>query len=261
VASSTSSGFPEGAPTARFDLRSLPAEALDEELSQIGRLRPGTGITLLVPPPLGQRAVRWCAAGGHDLLTYTGGEQLELVLRQRPEEAKSSALVPARSMGAYDCALFVLHNELESLMGALIVANSAAAQGMRTMVFFTFWGLNLLRADRPNLAAPPEPVSLMQRMFKWLMPKGARRQNLGKLNFGGAGAVMMGRIMREKRVQDLPALVASAQEQDVRFVVCTMSMSVMGITRRDLEPYPNLELGGVAQFVEAGRHAQLTLVF
>jgi peroxiredoxin family protein len=68
-------------------------------------------------------------------------------------------------------------------------------------------------------------------------------------------------IMHEKNLQDLPALIASAREQDVRFVACTMSMTVMGIHRRDLEPYENLELGGVTAFVEAGRHAPLTLVF
>jgi peroxiredoxin family protein len=257
------SPFPPGMPTARFDLRGLPADAVDDELSQIGKLRPGMGVTLLMPPSAGQRAVRWCAAGEHELIAYSG-EQVDLVLGVRALAAPArseAALVPARVEGDYDCALLVLHNDLESLLGALLVANAAAAQGMRTMLFFTFWGLNLLRADRPNLAAPAEPVSFMQRMFKWMMPKGPRRQGLGKLNFGGMGAAIMGGIMEKKNIQSLPKLLASAKEQGVRFIACTMSMAVMGIGKRELEPYPNLEFGGVATFVDAGRRAQVTLVF
>jgi peroxiredoxin family protein len=250
--------FAPGTARAQFDLSDLPGGALDEELSQIGRLRPGTGVSLQVAASEGQRVVRWCAAGGHELLAYTAGGRVDLVLGRRAETA---ALVPASSTAQYECALMVMHNDLESLLGALLVANSAAAQGMRTMVFFSFWGLNLLRADRPNLAAPAEPVSFMQRMFKWMMPKGPRRQNLGQLNFGGAGAIIMQNIMQEKNIQGLPSLLAAAEEQGVDFVACTMSMPVMGITRRDLQPHRNLHFGGVATFVEVGRHAQLSLVF
>src|SRR5262249_51162493 len=154
---------------------------------------------------------------------YAGGGRIDLVLGHAPAGAPSTALVPVRAEeGAYDCALLVMHNELESLLGALLVANAAAAQGMRTMMFFTFWGLNLLRADRPNRAVPEEPVSFMQRMFKWMMPKGPRRQGLGQLNFGGMGASIMQGIMHKKGIQDLPALVTSAQELGVRFVACSM---------------------------------------
>jgi TusA-related sulfurtransferase/peroxiredoxin family protein len=249
-------------PTASFDLCALDDEALDDELAQIGRLRPGTTVTLLVRPGTDQRALRWCTENGHELRAYSGGGRIDLVIGRRPAPT-NAALVPSLPVpqGEYDCALLVMHNDLESLLGALLVANSAAAQGMRTMIFFTFWGLNLLRADRPNLLAPKEPVSFMQRVFKWLMPKGPRRQGLGQLNFGGMGASIMQGIMQKKRIQDLPALLAAAKEQNVRFMACTMSMEVMGITRRDLEPYENLELGGVATFVDAGRHAPLTLAF
>jgi TusA-related sulfurtransferase/peroxiredoxin family protein len=259
----TSSPFPPGVPTALFDLRGLSTDAIDEELSHIGKLRSGMGVTLLMPPDASQRAVRWCAAGEHDLVAYAS-ERVDLVLGARADAAHArsdAALVLARKEGDCDCAILVMSNNLENLLAALLVANAAAAMGMRTMLFFTFWGLNLLRADRPNLTAPAEPLSFMQRVFKWLMPKGPRRQGLGKLNFGGLGASIMGGIMQKQNIQDLPSLLASAQEQDVRFVACTMSMGVMGIGRRDLEPYPNLEFGGAATFVEAGRRAQVSLVF
>jgi peroxiredoxin family protein len=155
----------------------------------------------------------------------------------------------------------VLHNDLEALLAAMLVANGAAAQGQRVVVFFTFWGLNLLRGDRPNQAAPKEKVSFIQRMFKWMMPKGPKRQKLGQMNFGGAGPMMLGGLMREKKIMELPTLIKQAEEQGVKFVACTMSMSVMGITKRDLEPRKNLAYGGVAYFVDAAKGAKMSLVF
>ena len=261
--------FAAGTPTAKLDMRTLPADALEDELEQIGRLRQGTGVTLFVPEGSDQRALKWCTANGHELRSYAGDGRIDLVLGKRaaiqpevaPAPATTTAIVPAEKEGEYDCALLVMHNDLECLLGAMLVANSAAAQGMRTMVFFTFWGLNLLRGDRPNLNAPKQSASFMQTMFKWMMPKGPKRQGLGQLNFGGMGASIMGGIMQKKNIQDLPKLIKSAREQNVRFIACTMSMEVMGISQRELEPYENLEFGGVATFVEAGRHAPLTLVF
>lgn len=250
----------EAGPTASFDLSSLGDDELDAELDRIGGLRPGTVVTLLVRRTADQRALRWCTAAGHELRGYGGGGRIDFVVGERAPRA-TAAIVPAGATPRYDCALLVMHNDLESLLGALLVANSAAAQGMRTMLFFTFWGLNLLRADRPNALAPAPKVSFFQRVFKWLMPKGPRRQGLGQLNFGGMGAAIMSGIMHEKNIRDLPALLASAREQGVDFVACSMSMEVMGIGMRDLEPYENLSLGGVASFVEAGRGAPLTLVF
>jgi peroxiredoxin family protein/TusA-related sulfurtransferase len=244
--------------TARIDLRELPVEALDEELTRIGELRPGMAITLLVPGSASQRVVRWCAAAGHELLAYGGGEQIDLVLARERNVDRARA---RGRRGNYDCVLLVMHNDLESLLGALLVANIAAGQGQRVMMFFTFWGLNLLRADRPNLAARKEPVSPAQRLFKWMMPKGPGRQSLGKLNFGGAGSAILQGIMKKKDVKDLPSLLATAKEQKVRFVACTMSMTVMGITERDLEPYAELQFGGVSTFVEEARHAPVSLVF
>ena len=159
------------------------------------------------------------------------------------------------------CTLLVLHNDHESLLAALLVANGAAAQGLDTSVFFSFWGLNLLRGLEPNPAAPPVRVGILQRLLKWMMPKGPARQPLGKLHFAGLGKHMLSSIMREQQLMSLPQLLDSAQELGVRFTVCTMSMAVMGIAPRDLHPYPNLDYGGVASFVEDARGSAIHMVF
>lgn len=171
--------------------------------------------------------------------------------------APAGQLVPTSNR----CTLLVLHNDMEALLAALLVANGSAAQGMETSLFFTFWGLNLLRGDHPDPTQPKERVGLMRRMMKWMMPKGPTRQKLGKMNFGGVGKAMMGSLMRQENIMGLPELMRSAQELGVNFTACTMSMGVMGITKRDLYPYPNLEFAGVATFVERSRNSSVSLVF
>jgi peroxiredoxin family protein len=179
-----------------------------------------------------------------------------------PVSTPSSASLAVASPEVSDgCTLLVLHNDFEALLAALLVANGAAAQGMKTTLFFTFWGLNLLRGDHPDPTAPRERVGFMQRLMKWMMPKGPSRQKLGKMHFAGMGKGMLTSIMRSQNILGLPELMRSAQELGVNFTACTMSMSVMGITKRDLYPYPNLEYAGVATFVERSRQSSISLVF
>ncbi len=168
---------------------------------------------------------------------------------------------PAPSLAPERCTLLVLHNDHEALLAALLIANGAAAAGMQTSVFFTFWGLNLLRGAEPNYAEPEAKIGLMQRLMKWMMPKGPDRQPLGQMHFAGLGKGMLGAIMREQQIMSLPELMHSAVKLGVRFTACTMSMSVMGIARRDLYPYPNLDYGGVASFVDDARNSSIAMVF
>jgi peroxiredoxin family protein len=94
-----------------------------------------------------------------------------------------------------------------------------------------------------------------------MMPKGPAEQKLGKLDMAGMGRTMLGSIMKRYELMDIPELMATAEEQGVRFVACTMSMQVMGITKRDLAPRANLDYGGVAAFVEAAGRSRVSLTF
>src|SRR5690606_21996606 len=127
-------------------------------------------------------------------------------------------------------------------------------------IFFSFWGVNLLRAERPRASGEP-PVSWMQKMMKWMMPKGPRRQKLSKMNMGGMGKGMMQLLMRRNNVMNMEELLTTAVDQNVKFVVCTMSMGIMGIQKRDLMDLPNLDYAGVTLFVEQSRQSAMSLVF
>lgn len=250
-----------------LDLRGVECpESIASLATAHHRALPGAVIRVLASDPEFPQALRaWVEDVGASIIHVEdrGRDQIALVrvdgparalVRQAPPEAPSP---PDRAR----CTLLVLHNDHEALLAALLVANGAAAQGMDTNIFFTFWGLNLLRGDQANDAEEPERIGPLRRLMKWMMPRGPRRQPLGKLHFGGIGKRLLRRIMRDQDLMLLPDLVRSAQDLGVRFTACTMSMAVMGITRRDLHPHENLRFGGVSSFVGDARGAELSLVF
>ncbi|MCA9656287.1 MAG: DsrE/DsrF/DrsH-like family protein, partial [Myxococcales bacterium] len=250
---------------ATISLYGVPAARRLEQLEASLQTVEGSQLRVLADDPaFGLELVQWAAAAGHRLLGLDARDgisaELELArVTTALAPVQSQALAPA--LDEPQCTLLVLHNDREALLAALLVAVGAAAQGMGVMMFFTFWGLNLLRGDGPNPSVPAEKVSWAQRMFKWMMPRGPRRQKLGKLDMGGIGRTMLGSIMKRYELMDIPELMAAAEEQGVRFVACTMSMQVMGITKRDLAARDNLEFGGVAAFVESASRSRVSLTF
>lgn len=250
----------------KLDLRPIALDQRLAYLQQLARTLQASRLEVLTEDRSASALVlQWCNSAGFDVLGLSGSNpvttEIGLTRNGAPieiEAAQTAALAAPQKRRA---TLLVMHNDKEALLAALLVANGAAAQGMEVMLFFTFWGLNLLRGDAPNVAHPAQKVTWSQKLFKWMMPKGPRRQGLGKLNFAGVGAGMMGGLMKKNNIMDLPELISAASEQGIQFVACTMSMGVMGITKRDLHPYENMEYGGVAAFVQSAGEAELSLVF
>lgn len=149
--------------------------------------------------------------------------------------------------------LIVFSGDYDKAMAALIIANGAAAMGDEVTLFFTFWGLNLLR--RPKKVRVKK--SIVESMFGRMMPRGAERPGLSKMNMGGVGARMMKWVMRKKNVQSLAALLESAQTLGVKFIACTMSMDVMGIKKEEL--IDGLEFAGVASYLGEASEAGVNL--
>lgn len=149
--------------------------------------------------------------------------------------------------------IIVFSGDLDRVMAAFIIANGAAAMGDDVTMFFTFWGLNALR--RPEKVAVKK--SFLQAMFGWMMPRGADRLGISKMNFGGLGARMMKLVMKQQNVTPLPELIETAREQGIKMVACTMSMDVMGI--REQELIDGLEFAGVASYLAEADEANVNL--
>ena len=149
--------------------------------------------------------------------------------------------------------IIVFSGDLDKALAAFIIANGAAAMGDEVTMFFTFWGLNILR--RPKKV--PVKKSFLQTMFGSIMPRGADRIGLSKLNFGGMGAGMMKTVMKSKNVASLPELIVSAKEQGIKMVACTMSMDVMGFSEKEL--IDGLEFAGVASYLGEADESNVNL--
>jgi peroxiredoxin family protein len=149
--------------------------------------------------------------------------------------------------------LVVFSGDLDKAMAAMIIASGAAAMGNEVTIFFTFWGLNLLRR--------PEPVNvkknLLEAMFGWMMPRGARRATLSKMHMGGMGTLMMKYVMKTKNVATPEELLRDAQAMGVKFIACSMSMDVMGIKAEEL--IDGVEIGGVATYLGSADEANVNL--
>ncbi len=149
--------------------------------------------------------------------------------------------------------MIMFSGDLDKAMAGLIIANGAAAMGDEVTMFFTFWGLNILRKAQKIKVRK----SFMEKMFGFMMPRGADKLGLSKMNMGGMGTLMMKGIMRKKRVNSLPELIKSAQDLGVKFIACTMSMDVMGIKQEEL--IDGVELAGVATYLGEADEANVNL--
>jgi len=149
--------------------------------------------------------------------------------------------------------MVVFSGDLDRAIASFIIANGAAAMGSQVTMFFTFWGLNILRKPK----APSVKKQFIERMFGWMMPCGANALTLSKLNMLGMGTAMMKMVMRQKNVETLPNLIAAAKQAGVRFVACTMTMDVMGLKKEEL--LDGLEYGGVAAMLGEADKSNATL--
>lgn len=178
-------------------------------------------------------------------------DYLEAVVRKgTPSASTKTEGVPA---GEHSAAIVLFSNDLDKAMAALIIACGMAASGAKVGIFFTFWGLSVLRKN----PAPAVKKPLISRMFGWMLPKGASKLVLSKMNMGGMGTLMMKQVMVRENVLTLPQLLEQARQLGVKFVACEMAMDVMGITREELVDID--EVAGVASFVAMAKNSNNTL--
>jgi len=155
---------------------------------------------------------------------------------------------------AQKATIVVLAGSLDKVMAAFIIATTAAAMGLQTTMFFTFWGLSALKKNGP---AGGGKRNWMQTMLSWMLPKGPASLPLSQLNMAGLGPLMLKKIMAEKKMATLPELIATAQELDVRLIACQMSMDAMGIAREEL--LDEVEVAGAATYVGEAQHGRINL--
>lgn len=219
----------------------------------VEKLEPGQVLEVTsTDPGFAADVPAWCDRTGNTLISVTpdGGKYTARIRKGAP--AGAPAAEPAER-GERGKTIICFSNDLDKAMATFIIANGAAAMGGPVTIFFTFWGLNILR--KPD--APRVKKGLLDKMFGAMMPKGAARLKLSKLNMGGVGTRMMQHVMKSKNVDSLTDLIKNAQDAGVRLVACAMSMEVMGIKKEEL--IEGVEVAGVAGYLGAAQHADVNL--
>ena len=150
--------------------------------------------------------------------------------------------------------LVVFSGDLDKAIASFIIGTGSAAMGGQVTMFFTFWGLNILRKENYT---SKKKKSWMEKMFVKMMPKGPNKLGISKMNMGGLGSRMMKKVMKQKNISTLPELMQLAQELDIKIVACTMSMDVLGIGKDEL--IDGIEYGGVATYLGEAYDAKVNL--
>ena len=184
----------------------------------------------------------WCHSTGNTLLDLSVENKVIKAVIQKGAGVNVTEEFARGSQNANGQTIVVFSNDLDKALAALIIANGAKASGKDVTLFFTFWGLNILRKPDVNVKK-----GLIDKMFGLMIPKGADKLTLSKMNMGGLGSLMMKWVMKNKHVSTLNELIAEAQRAGVKFIACNMSMDVMGIKPEEL--IDGVEIGGVAKYI------------
>ncbi|MCF7933675.1 MAG: FAD-dependent oxidoreductase [Spirochaetia bacterium] len=244
---------------------SAPAHAQTLELNACGLQCPGpiiktkkamdslsAGDTLVVKAtdPGFKKDIRvWAEKTGNSVISVeSAAGQIEAKL-QKGAALKSGA--PALEKNRQT--LVVFSGDLDKAIAAMIIANGALAMGKDVSLFFTFWGLNILRKDNRVRVKK----SMIEKMFGAMMPRGVKKLKLSQMHMAGMGTGMIRSIMKKKHVDDLGTLIDTYLENGGKILACTMSMDLMGIKEEEL--IDGIEYGGVASYLGDAQEAYSNL--
>ena len=198
----------------------------------------------------GKDVTSWCKMTGAELVALENKNGVVAATIRKQEKTASCEI--SRN-NADNKTLIVFSDDLDKALASFVIANGAASTGKKVTMFFTFWGLNVIKKQHK----PTVTKDIFGKMFGWMLPTHSGKLKLSKMNMGGAGSWMMRLIMKRKRIDSLESLIQQAIDNGVEMIACTMSMDVMGVQKEEL--MDNGTLGGVASYLERAEEANVNL--
>lgn len=192
----------------------------------------------------------WCRMVGAKLLDL---ENKNGVITATVEKVKPQEACPVQRKSSDGKTLIVFSDSLDRALASFVIANGAAASGKKVSIFFTFWGLNVIK----KIQKPQVSKDFLGKMFGMMLPSSSKKLSLSQMNMGGLGGKMMRYIMKSKNIDSLESLIQQAQENGVEFIACSMSMDVMGIKKEEL--IDGITIGGVAAYLDRAENANVNL--
>lgn len=197
----------------------------------------------------------WTKTTGNTLLkTEKKDNSFVAIIKKGKDNLKSTNQTEETKLEkSHDKSMVVFSGDLDKAIASFIIANGAVSMGREVTMFFTFWGINILRKEEKVAT----DKGFMDKMFAKMMPRGSRRLGLSRMNMAGMGSKMIRKVMNDKNIDSLEDLIAKARENGVRIVACAMSMDVMGIKEEEL--IDGVEMGGVANYLGAAEDSDVNL--
>lgn len=200
-------------------------------------------------PAFGADIEAWCRRTGNTFISISSEKGISTALIAK---GSNNEAVQKQSSGD-NKNIIVFSGDLDKAIASFIIANASAAMGRKVSMFFTFWGLNILRK--------PDKVSVkkdfISKMFGAMMPRGAGKLSLSKMNMGGMGAKMIRSVMKNKNVDSLEDMIKASIENGVELVACAMSMDVMGLKAEEL--IDGVKMGGAAAMLANAEESDMSL--
>lgn len=224
-----------------------PILKLKEEIEKI---KPGERMRVLATDAGFYKDVEsWCNVTGNRLVARSreNGEIRAIIEKTEPSEG-----VKVLNQGG-NKTLIVFSDDLDKALASFVIANGAASMGKKVTMFFTFWGLNVIKKQEKPRVKKEFTVSMLNK----LMPTSAKKLKLSNMNMGGIGSKMMRQRMKDKNVDALERMIDKAAEMGVNMIACQMSMDIMGVTKAEL--LDNVNIGGVANYLEEAEQSNVNL--
>ena len=196
----------------------------------------------------------WCDNTGNMLLENSkkDGKFYATIQKGLASAASTNTLAPA-TPATKEKTMIIFDGDLDKAIAAFIIANGAAAMGNKVNMFFTFWGLSIIRKHEKQAVEK----NFMSKMFSAMMPRGSKKLKLSQMNFMGSGAKMIRGVMKKHNVDSLEELIQQALDSGVKITACQMSMDVMGLTKEEL--LNGVEIGGVASMLNDNDKSNMNL--
>lgn len=218
------------------------------------QLREGEVLKIIASDPGFYEDVNaWCKNTGNRLLMRQRDKGSITAVIQKG--AAEPSVHPAEEITAAKTnkTMVVFSGDLDKAIASFIIANGAASMGRKVTMFFTFWGLNILR--KPKKVKVKK--GFMDAMFSKMMPRGSRKLKLSNMNMMGMGAKMIRKVMKDKNVESLESLIETAIANGVEIVACQMSMDVMGLKQEEL--IDGVKVGGVGYYLGEAEESNVNL--
>ena len=203
-------------------------------------------------PGFARDAEAWCQSTGNCFLSQTNDNGYYTVVIEKGGAQPAMTSVGGGAMSK-NKTLIMFSDDLDRALATFVLANGAAATGHKTSIFFTFWGLNVIKKEKK----PAVKKDFFGKMFSWMLPSDSRKLKLSKLSMFGIGDKMMRNIMRKKNINQLEELRQQALDNGVEFIACQMSMDMMGVAKEEL--IDGVTIGGVATYMNRAEDASVNL--